>query len=165
MIFDATFWVAISFIIFVAILFYFKIHIKIQNILDENINNIKNQIENAEKLKEEAKSVLSENEKKLSISKNEIKEMINRANEEAEKNIIKTNNDFHNFMEVKKKNTDMKIKQMREQAIRDIKNASINIGFKAVERLMSKSLDKSKLDKLYNESVEETKLALKKNSS
>ena len=66
-------------------------------------------------------------------------------------------------MEVKK-NTDMKIKQMREQAIRDIKNASINIGFKAVERLMSKSLDKSKLDKLYNESVEETKLALKKNS-
>ena len=56
----------------------------------------------------------------------------------------------------------MKIKQMREQAIRDIKNASINIGFKAVERLMSKSLDKSKLDKLYNESVEETKLALKK---
>ena len=30
---------------------------------------------------------------------------------------------------------------------------------------MSKSLDKSKLDKLYNESVEETKLALKKNSS
>lgn len=59
----------------------------------------------------------------------------------------------------------MKIKQMREQAIRDIKNASINIGFKAVERLMSKSLDKSKLDKLYNESVEETKLALKKNSS
>ena len=165
MIFDATFWVAISFIIFVAILFYFKIHIKIQNILDENINNIKNQIENAEKLKEEAKSVLSENEKKLSISKNEIKEMINRANEEVEKNIIKTNNDFHNLMEVRKKNTDMKIKQMKEQAIRDIKNASINIGFKAVERLMSKSLDKSKLDKLYNESVEETKLALKKNSS
>ena len=165
MIFDATFWVAISFIIFVAILFYFKIHIKIQNILDENINNIKNQIENAEKLKEEAKSVLSENEKKLSISKNEIKEMINRANEEVEKNIIKTNNDFHNLMEVRKKNTDMKIKQMKEQAIRDIKNASINIGFKAVERLMSKSLDKSKLDKLYNESVEETKLALKKKSS
>tara|TARA_Y100000996_G_C22263547_1_gene536964 strand:- start:103 stop:600 length:498 start_codon:yes stop_codon:yes gene_type:complete len=165
MIFDATFWVAISFIIFVAILFYFKIHIKIQNILDENINNIKNQIENAEKLKEEAKSVLSENEKKLSISKNEIKEMINRANEEVEKNIIKTNNDFHNLMEVRKKNTDMKIKQMKEQAIRDIKNASINIGFKAVERLMSKSLDKSKLDKLYNDSVEETKLALKKNSS
>ena len=165
MFFDATFWVAISFIIFVAILFYFKIHIKIQNILDENINNIKNQIENAEKLKEEAKSVLSENEKKLSISKNEIKEMINRANEEVEKNIIKTNNDFHNLMEVRKKNTDMKIKQMKEQAIRDIKNASINIGFKAVERLMSKSLDKSKLDKLYNDSVEETKLALKKNSS
>ena len=36
-------------------------------------------------------------------------------------------------MEVKKKNTDMKIKQMREQAIRDIKNASINIGLKQLK--------------------------------
>ena len=58
---DATFWVAISFFIFIAILVYFKIPQKIKSILNENILNIKKQIDEAEKLKEEAKNILSEN--------------------------------------------------------------------------------------------------------
>ena len=55
MIIDATFWVAISFVIFLLLLVYFKIPLKVKNILDENITKIKNQVEEAEKLKEEAK--------------------------------------------------------------------------------------------------------------
>ena len=61
---DATFWVAISFFIFVGVLIYFKIPQKIKNILEQHIINIKNQITEAEKLKEEAKNILSEHEKK-----------------------------------------------------------------------------------------------------
>ena len=61
---DATFWVAISFIIFLGILVYFKIPQKIKNVLNENISRIKNQINEAEKLREEAKNILSEHEKK-----------------------------------------------------------------------------------------------------
>ena len=53
---DATFWVAVSFFIFLGILIYFKIPQKVKNILEENILNIKNQINEAEKLKEEAKT-------------------------------------------------------------------------------------------------------------
>mgnify|MGYP001284077846 CR=1 FL=1 len=45
------------------------------------------------------------------------------------------------------------------------KNASVNIAFESVEKLMLNSLDKSKLDKIFNQSVEETKLALQKKSS
>ena len=61
---DATFWVAVSFFIFVGLIFYFKIPEKVKSFLDENINNIRKQIDSAEKLKEEAKNILSENEKK-----------------------------------------------------------------------------------------------------
>ena len=60
MIIDATFWVAISFLIFILLLIYFKIPLKVKNILDENIIQIKNQIEESEKLKEEAKHKLAE---------------------------------------------------------------------------------------------------------
>jgi len=52
---DAAFWVAISFFIFLGILIYFKIPQKVKSVLDENILSIKNQINEAEKLKEEAK--------------------------------------------------------------------------------------------------------------
>ncbi|MDC3152261.1 ATPase [Pelagibacteraceae bacterium] len=165
MIIDATFWVAISFFIFVLLLIYFKVPLRVKNILDENIDKIKNQVEESEKLKEEAKNKLAENEKKFGNSKSEIQKMIKDANEVAEKNIIKSNEIFHQQIEMKKKNTEDKIKQLRLQAVKDVKNASINIAFDSVEKLMLNSLDKNKLDKIYNQSIEETKLALQKKSS
>jgi|TARA_B110000881_G_C18488787_1_gene470620 F-type H+-transporting ATPase subunit b len=159
---DATFWVAVSFIIFVGLLIYFKIPQKINGLLKDNILEIKKQINDAEKLKEEAKNILSENEKKLSNSKIEIKLMIEKANDEVEKNIIKSNSDLHNLIENRNKNTEDKIKQMRDQAFKDIKNTSVKIAIKSVERLLKNSLDKNKLDKIYSSGLEETKLALKK---
>ena len=94
-----------------------------------------------------------------------MKEMINKANEEAEKNVINANKAFHSFMENKKKNAEERIKQLKNQAEKDIKNASVKIAIESVEKLIKNSLDKSKLDKIYTASIEETKLALKKKSS
>ena len=165
MIIDATFWVMISFFAFVGLLLYFKIPQKIKITLNENIINIKKQLDEAEKLKEDAKNILTENEKKISNSKVEVKQMINKANEEAEKNVIKINQDFHNLMESRKRNAEERIKQLKNQALKDIKNASVKVAIDSVEKLIKNSLDKSKLDKIYSSSLEETKLALKKKSS
>ena len=162
---DATFWVAISFFIFLGVLVYFKIPQKIKHILEETISNIKKQIDEAEKLKEEAKNILSDHEKKISNSKAEVKLMIDKANEDSEKNIIRTNKDFHNIMENRKKNAEERIKQMKNQALKDIKNTSVEIAIESVKKLLKNSLDESKLDKIYLSSIEETKLALKKKSS
>ena len=165
MIIDATFWVAISFLIFIVLLVYFKVPSKVKNILDENINQIKKQVEESEKLKEEAKRQLAEYEKRIGDSKSEVNKMIKDANDQAEKNVIKSNEIFHKLLEVRKKNTDEKIKQLKNQAIKDIKNASINIAFESVEKLLINSIDKAKLDKIYSQSIQETKLALQKKSS
>tara|TARA_B000000557_G_scaffold58039_1_gene45060 strand:- start:121 stop:618 length:498 start_codon:yes stop_codon:yes gene_type:complete len=165
MMIDATFWVMISFFVFIGLLIYFKIPQKIKTTLEENINSIKNQINEASKLKEDAKNILTEHEKKISNSKFEVKQMLAKANEEAEKNVIKVNDDFHNLMESRKRNAEERIKQIKNQAMKDIKNASVKIAIESVEKLIKNSLDKSKLDKIYSSSLEETKLALKKKSS
>ena len=162
---DATFWVMISFFAFIGLLIYFKIPQKIKSTLEGNINNIKNQIDEADRLKEDAKNILTEHERKISSSKAEVKQMIDKASEEAEKNVIKTNKDFHNLMESRKKIAEERIRQLKIQAEKDIKNASIKIAIESVEKLIKNSLDKSKLDKIYSSSIEETKLALKKKSS
>jgi F-type H+-transporting ATPase subunit b len=162
---DATFWVAISFFIFLGILIYLKIPQKIINLLNESILNIKNQINEAEKLKEEAKIILSKHENKISSSRAEVKTMIQKANEVSEKNIITTNKEFHSLMESRKKNAEDRVKQMKTQAIKDIKNTSVKIAIESVKKLLKNSIDKSKLDKIYLSSVEETKLALKKKYS
>ena len=165
MIVDATFWVMISFFLFIGLLIYFHVPQKIKSVLEENISNIKNQIEEANKLKEDAKNILIEHEKKISNSKTEVKSMISKAAEEAEKNMIKTNENFHSSMENRKRNAEERIKQLKNQALKDIKNTSVIIAIEAVEKLLKNSLDKSKLDKIYMSSIEETKLALKKKSS
>tara|TARA_B100001057_G_scaffold315011_1_gene315066 strand:- start:357 stop:854 length:498 start_codon:yes stop_codon:yes gene_type:complete len=165
MMIDATFWVMISFFAFIGLLLYFKIPQKIKTTLNDNINKIKGQIDEADKLKDDAKNILTENEKKISNSKAEVKQMISKANEEAEKNVLKTNQDFYNLMESRKKNAEERIKQLKNQALKDIKNASVKVAIESVEKLIKNSLDKSKLDKIYSSSLEETKLALKKKSS
>jgi F-type H+-transporting ATPase subunit b len=165
MIIDATFWVAISFFIFLGVLIYFKIPQKIIGALNESINSIKNEVNNAETLKEESKNILSEYEKKISNAKNEVKQMIDVATEEADKSVLKANEEFHIQMENRKRNTEDRIKQMKNQALKDVKNASVKISVQAVEVLLKNSLDKNKLNKIFTSSIEETKSALKRKST
>ena len=162
--FDATFWVAVSFVIFVGVLFYFKVPQKIFTTLDENINKIKKDIEEAEKLKEEAKNVFSDYESKLDKSKVEIDLMIKNAQKESEKNIIKINEQFHKIFENRKKMAEEKIKQMKLQATKDIKNYSVEVAIIALEKIIKNSIDKKKLDKIYISSVDEAKKILKNKS-
>ena len=165
MIIDATFWVAVSFFIFLGVLIYYKIPQKIASTLNDNISTIKIEVDDAESLKEESKNILSEYEKKISNAKAEVKQMVNSATDDADKNVLKTNEEFHTQMENRKKNTEDRIKQMKNQALKDIKNASVRISIQAVEVLLKNSLDKNKLNKIFSSSVEETKSALKRKST
>ena len=159
---DATFWLAISFFIFFGILIYLKIPQKINTSLVEKINEIKKELEEAEKLKNEAKSLLSNYEKKIDKSKKESKEIIDRAKNESEKNLIEKTKKFHQMTDERKKNTEQKIHLMKENALNDIKNASVIISVKVVEKLIRDSIDKNKLENLYNKSLEQAKISLKK---
>ena len=79
MIIDATFWVAISFLIFIVLLIYFKIPQKVLEMLDKMISDIKNEIDESEKLRTEAKTLLDNSQKKLDTAQsvsNEILEKI-----------------------------------------------------------------------------------------
>jgi len=162
---DATFWVAVSFFIFLGVLVYFKIPQKITDALNHNIKTIKSEVDDAELLKEESKNIFSENEKKISDAKDEIKKMFDAATDDADKNILEANAEFHIQMENRKKNTEDRIKQMKNQALKDIKNASVKISIQTVEVLLKNSLDKNKLNKIFASSIDKTKSALKKKST
>jgi len=162
---DATFWVAISFFIFVGFLIYLKIPQKINNSLIDKINEIKKELQETEKLKKEAKNLLSDYESKIDKSKKESKKIIDLAKKESEKNIIEGTQKFHQLIEDKKKNAEQKIHQMKENALKDIKNASIKISIEAVEYLLRNSIDKEKIKNLYTKSLEQTKNALRQTKS
>jgi len=161
MIIDATFWVAVSFFIFVIGLIYLKVPQKINSSLTNQITEIKKELDEAEKLKNEAKNLLSDYESKIDKSNKEAKDIINKAKIESEKNILEKTKKFHQVMDNKKKIAEQKITQMKQNALNDIKNHSIKIGIEAVESLIKNSVDKAKLDKLYIKNLEQAKTVLK----
>ena len=162
---DATFWVAVSFFIFFGFLIYLKVPQKINNSLTDQINKMKKELDEAEKLKVEAKNLLSNYENKIDKSKKEVLEIINLAKKESEKTILEKTEKFHQTMENKKKNAEQKIAQMRKNALKDIKNISVQISMDAVEHLIKNSIDKNKLEKFYTKSLEQAKTSLKHNGA
>ena len=162
---DATFWVAISFVIFIGGLVYLKIPQKINDVLNKLILDIKNEIDESEKLRSEAKILLDNAQNKLDTAQADGKEILEQAKKDSDHLIIEINDKFHKSSEIKKKLAENKINQMKENAIKEIKDASIKIAVNSVKKIISTSVDKSKLDTLFQKNLNETKEELKKINS
>ena len=159
---DATFWVAVSFFIFIGGLIYLKIPQKVSNILSNQILDIKKEIDESEKLRSEAKTLLANSQKKLDEVNNLKKEILEQAKKDSEMLVIEINEKFYKSSEIKKKLAENKIIQMKENAIKEIKNISAKIAIESVIRIINTSIDKSKLDKIFEQNLEEAKTAFKK---
>ena len=165
MAFDATFWVAISFIIFFGALIYLKVPQNVNNLLSKMITDIKNEIDESEKLRADSKKLLDEAQMKLNSAKIESEKIMQESKGETERFVIEMNDKFHKSSELKKSLAETKISQMKDNAIKEIKDTSINIAVESVKKIITTSVDKSKLDNLFNKNLEETKKELKKISS
>ena len=117
---DATFWVTISFFIFLGILIYFKIPQKIKGSLEQNISNIKDQITEAEKLKEDAKNILDK----------EIKTKKEAMEKEIEKEILKAQKE---------------ISELKKNSISSVQNISENIVSNIIENISGDKLNESSI--------------------
>ena len=165
MIIDATFWVAISFFLFFGLLVYFKIPQKINETLSGLITNIKNEIEESEKLRNEARTLLENAQIKLDSANKEKDKIINQSKKESERLVIEINEKFHKSAEIKKKVAETKIYQMKEAAIKVIKDTSVKIALDSVKKIISTSIDKNKLDAIFEKDLEEAKNEFKKINS
>jgi F-type H+-transporting ATPase subunit b len=162
---DATFWVAVSFIIFFGALIYLKIPNKINDLLSKIISDIKNEIDESDKLRSEAKILLDNAQNKLDTAESVSKNILEETKKDSDRLIIEMNDKFHKSSEIKKNLAENKITQMKEAALKEIKDASIKIAIDSVKKIITTSVDKSKLDNIFNKNLEETKTALKKINS
>ena len=165
MVINATFWVAISFIIFVGGLVYLKIPQKINEILNKLILDIKNEIDESEKLRSEAKILMDNAQSKLDTAQAVSNKILEQVKKDSNHLIIEMNDKFHKSSEIKKNLAENKITQMKEAALKEIKDVSIKIAVDSVKKIINTSVDKSKLDNLFDKNLEETKFALKKINS
>ena len=159
---DATFWVAISFIIFIGGLIYLRIPQKVNEVLNKLILDVKNEIDESEKLRIEAKTLLDNAQNKLDTAQTVSNNILEQAKKDNDHLIIEMNDKLHKLIEIKKKLTENKIVQMKEAALKEIKDVSVKIAVESVKKIINTSIDKTKLDTLFNKNLNETKVALKK---
>ena len=162
MVINSTFWVAISFFIFLGGLVYLKVPHKINEVLNKLIADIKNEIDESEKLRLEAKILLDKAQDKLNTAQSASNSIFEQAKKDTDQLVIEMNDKFHRSSEIKKKLAENKILQMKEAALKEIKDASVKIAIDSVKKIISTSVDKSKLDNLFDKNLEETKIVLKK---
>tara|TARA_B100001027_G_C16239155_1_gene318486 strand:- start:50 stop:550 length:501 start_codon:yes stop_codon:yes gene_type:complete len=162
MVFDSTFWVAISFFIFFGLLFYFKVPVKINEILNKLISEIKTELDESEELRRETKKLLDKSQTKLDAASKDTKEILDQAKKDADLMVKQMTEKFDKSVMIKKNSAEEKMKQMKEQVIKDIKSSAINISINSVEEIIKNTLDESKLDNIFQKKLEESKEALKK---
>ena len=162
---DSTFWVAISFFIFLGGLVYLKVPHKINKVLNKFITDIKNEIDESEKLRLEAKILLNKAQDKLNTAQNVSNDILEQARKDGDHLVIEMNDKFHKLSEIKKKLAENKILQMKDSALKEIKDVSVKIAVESVKKIINTSVDKSKLDVLFNKNLEDTRSALKKINS
>ena len=103
--------------------------------------------------------------KKLDTAQSVSNEILEQAKKDSDRLIIELNDKFHRSSEIKKNSAQTKIAQMKDAAIKEIKNASVKIAVDSVKKIITTSVDKSKLDTLFQKNLNETKEELKKINS
>ena len=149
---DATLWVAISFIIFIILIFKPLKNMMITS-LDNKILELKSQLEESRKLKDDAEKLFAEQNKKYEETLIKIKKL----NEDAiyESKIIKkkVEEDIKNSLLRKEKGFKQLSSQMELKVREDLKNEIIEKAIYYTEFKIKKKLKKSHNSKLISESL------------
>ena len=142
---DSTFWVAVSFFIFFGVLVYLKVPQKINEILNKLILDIKNEIDESEKLRTEAKMLLDNAQKKLNTAQSVGNEILEQAKKDGDKLIIELNDKFHKSSEIKKNSN---VDKILKKTIKSKKAEFINVFIKPDQKIIPKLAFGSPLEDL-----------------
>ncbi|MEL0184430.1 MAG: ATP F0F1 synthase subunit B [Hyphomicrobiales bacterium] len=152
---DAT-WVAIGFILFILMLIYFKVPGQITKILDNRAEKIKNELDEARKLREEAQAILADFQKKNNEAEKSAKALIDEAKKIAKNYEKEAKLKFEESLERRKKLLDEKLKRAEVEALNQIKNDITDIVFDAIDKTLSNdNINKDASDKIIDSGIKE----------
>ena len=145
---DATFWVAISFLLFVVLILYKKVPKFVLNQIDIKISELKNKIDEAENLKFNSEKLLSNVQGKLEKSEKNRAEILRKAQKISENEIAITKEKMQRSLENKETAAFDKIQQAKNDAISQIKKEATEIAIETVKKVIIENLDIKKQENI-----------------
>ena len=156
----AEFWVAISFVLFLALLFYFGVHVKLAAALDDRAASIAKELADAQALREEAEAVLADYKKKTASAEQEAQDIVELAAKEAEALALETSRNMTEQFERRMKVAEDKIAQAEADALRDVRAAAADAAVTAAQNVITGSLKPETAGKLIDSGLDDLKSKL-----
>ena len=150
-------WVAVSFVGFILLIVYFGVPGKVAKMLDDRADLIRQELDEARKLREEAQTRLAEYERKQRTAEKEAEGIIALAKEEAEALAAETREKLTETLERRMKLAEDKIARAEEQALGEVRTAAVNIAISAAEQIIADKMTPAASKKLVDQSIKDLK--------
>jgi len=153
-------WVAIAFVILLALFAYLGIHKTVLTALDHRGERIKAELDDAKRLKEEAAKLLAEYQTRRASAEREAQEIVANAKAEAERIATEAKAKMEDFVSRGTKTAESKIALAEAQALADVRAAAANAAVEAASTIMSQSVKGSVADDLLAKGIAEVRAKL-----
>ena len=157
---EPEFWVAVAFVILMAVFVYFGIHRTVLTALDHRSERIKAELDDARRLKEEAAKLLAEYKTRRASAEREAEEIISSAKAEAERIAAEAKTKMEDFVARRTKTAESKIALAEAQALADVRAAAAEAAVAAASTILSQSVKGSVADDLLAKGIAEVKAKL-----
>ena len=158
--FEAEFWVAVAFVLFLAVLGYYGVHRKLVAALDQRSAKIRNELDEARRLRDEAQGVLAQYQRKRQEAEREAEAIVTGARAEAERLAAEAKVKVEEFVARRTKMAETKIAQAETQAVADVKAAAAEAAVAAAEKILTQSVAGKTADDLLAQGIRDMKAKL-----
>src|SRR5947209_18346296 len=158
--FDAEFWVAVAFVVFLGALAYLGVHEMMVKFVDQRRDRIKAELDEARRLKEEAQALLSQYQRKRHEAEQEAAAIIAGAQGEAERMTAEAQAKMEEFVARRAKMADTKIAQAEAQALADVRAAAAEAAVSAAEKMLTEAVKGKVADDLITSGIGDVKTKL-----
>jgi F-type H+-transporting ATPase subunit b len=160
MIKEPEFWVAVAFVLFVAVMIYVGAHKKVVESLDHRSARIKAELDEARRLRDEAEKLLAEYQRKQGEAEREAEAIVADARAEAERVAAEARVKMEEFVARRTKLAEVKIGQAEAQALADVRAAAADAAVSAAEKILRDTAKGPVADNLVAQGIADVKAKL-----
>jgi F-type H+-transporting ATPase subunit b len=151
---SAEFWVAVAFVIFVLFMLW-KAAKPLMAALDGRADRIRTEIEEAQRLREEAQKLLAEYQRKERDAAKEAEAMLAHAREEAQRLREKAAEDLKASVKRREQQALDRIAQAEAQAEAQVRAQAVDLAVAATRRILAEKLDEAQAARLVDEALKD----------
>ncbi|MET3600236.1 F0F1 ATP synthase subunit B [Martelella mangrovi] len=157
---DATFYAFVGLVLFFIVVAYFKVPGILLRSLDSRADEIRDELAEAKRLREEAQHVLADYQRKRREAEDEAKDIVAAAEREAQAIKEEAHRKTQEYVERRTAFSEQKIRQAEQDAIEAVRSAAVDVAVDAARIVLEKKATPAVQSKLFSKSVDSVKKRL-----